>query len=74
MFYQKFRYDVLLGLPTHVDNNPKNSYLDRRVHVGKEYLYGTVEFSNYPCVEETKVMNSSGNRFRRTIQKHLKRG
>ena len=66
------RYDVLLGMPWHVANNPKIDYPNRRVLVGNKYLYGMIDSEDSPQVDDIKVTNLSVKRFRRMIRKRSK--
>lgn len=63
------RYDVLLGMPWHVANNPQIDYPNRRVLVGNEDLFGTLDSEKSPEVDEIQVTNLSVKKFRQIIRK-----
>ena len=63
------RYDVLLGMPWHVANNPHVDYNDRIIKIGKDEL---ITNSNYGD-EVPSVMNLSVKKFRSIMKKNSAR-
>ena len=66
------RYDVLLGMPWQVANNPEIDYPNCRVLVGNEYLYGSLDSEESSAVDEIQVTNLSVKKFRKMIRKRSK--
>ena len=62
------RYDVLLGMPWHVANNPKVDYKRRIVKVNEEIL-SLADPEEEPEVGTTTITNISVKKFRRLLKK-----
>lgn len=62
------RYDVLLGMPWHVANNPEVNYPNRIVKVNEEIL-GLENPNEVPEKEVSTVTNVSVKKFRRLLRK-----
>ena len=62
------RYDVLLGMPWHVANNPKIDYYNHRVLIGNECIHGKLN-SKDSIDDKIEVTNLSVKKFRRLMRK-----
>ena len=60
------RYDILLGMPWHVSQNPSIDYEQRTVTVGTHELFPLKD----PEVRQREIMNISVKRFRRLARKN----